>query len=127
MSEAVFDTSILVDHLRNFKAATNLMEQVKNGFISGYISVITLAELLAGKDAESPAKRELLENLLSLFTKIEVSEEIAKTAGEIRRRYSTNIIDAVIAATAVSLRCPVLTQNTKDFSKIKEITAEKPY
>ncbi len=128
MADVVFDTSIIIDHLRDFKEATKLLEQVKNGFVSGYVSTLTLAELFSGRDAENPSKRRLWEETLNLFTKIEVSEDIAKAAGEIRRRHNTvSLSDAVIAATALSLHCKLLTQDIKDFSGIAEIVAEKPY
>ncbi|MDE1854717.1 MAG: type II toxin-antitoxin system VapC family toxin [Candidatus Micrarchaeota archaeon] len=127
MSEAVFDTNILVDHLNNSKEATALVKQVEDGLLSGYVSTITLAELFSGKEADDPVKRKIWSDLLDLFTKIEVSEDIAKSAGEMRRRHRVNLADALIAATASSLRCKLFTQNIRDFEGIVEITAEKPY
>ncbi len=127
MVDVVFDTSIIIDHLRNFKEATKLLEQVKNGLVSGYVSTLTLAELFSGRDAENPSKRIVWEEMLNLFTKIEVSEDIAKVAGEIKRRHGVSLTDAVIAATASSLHCKLLTQDIRDFAKVSEITAEKPY
>ena len=127
MPEAVFDTNIIIDSLRNVDKAKLLLKQVESGSVSGYLSTIAIAELFAGKDAEDSTKRELWEGLLGLFSKIEVSEEIAKIGGEIRRRYGISTVDAIIAATAVNLRCKLLTQDVKDFSRISEITAEKPY
>jgi predicted nucleic acid-binding protein len=127
MSEAVFDTSILIDYLRGVSSSAPLLEKVKSGAILGYVSVLTVAEIFAGKDAENPAKREILGELLDLFSKIEVSEDVAKTAGDLRRRHGITIVDAIIAATAAGLRCGLLTQNIKDFGKVKEIAVEKPY
>lgn len=127
MEERLFDTNILVDHLRGNPKATELLERVREGGIVGYISILTEAELFAGKDAEDYRKRALLAELLSLFNKINIDEIIAKVAGEFKRRYQITLADAIIAATAFVLRCKLATKNMKDFKRIKEIAAEEPY
>lgn len=127
MTELLFDTSILVDHLRGVAKATELVENVRNGRTIGYISILTEAELFAGKDSEAERKRALLVELLNLFNKIDVNQSIARVAGEFRRKYNVTLADAIIAATAFIVRCNVATQNIKDFKRIAEINAEKPY
>lgn len=127
MTEVVFDTSVLVDHLRNVGAATALVEKVKSGAIIGYISVITEAELFAGKDAEDNRKKNLLEELLNLFSMVDVNGEIARVAGGFRRKYGTNLVDGIVAATANNLHCKLITKDVKDFKPIKEISVEEPY
>ena len=126
MSEAIFDTSILVDHLRGFEKAFNLIEKVRKGSIIGYVSMLTVAELFAGKQLDDE-KSIMLEDLLNLFNKINVDEQIAKSAGRFRRTYDVELADAIIGATASNLNCKVLTANFKDFEKIKEIQVERPY
>lgn len=127
MDELVFDTSILVDHLRGTRNATALIEKVKDGSIIGHISILTEAELFAGRDSEDSNRRAMLIELLSLFNKMDMNEVIARIAGEFRRKYGISLADAIIAATAFILRSRLITQNMKDFTKIKEIHAEKPY
>ncbi|HVC58156.1 MAG TPA: PIN domain-containing protein [Candidatus Acidoferrales bacterium] len=127
MSEAVIDTSIIVDHLRNVPQATALIERIREGAMVGYISVLTEAELFAGKDSEDGDERAQLLELLSLFHKMDVTEGIARVAGDFRRKYGSPLVDAVIAATSFMTRCKVITQNLRDFERIKEITAEKLY
>jgi len=127
MTEVVFDTSVLIDHLRNVGAATALIEKVKNGTIIGYISIITEAELFAGKHVENSIKRRLLEELLSLFSRVDVNGEIARVAGSFRRKYDTNLVDGIIASTASNLHCKLITKDIKDFKPIKEISVEEPY
>jgi predicted nucleic acid-binding protein len=46
--KVVFDT-IIIDHLRNVKQATELVRKVKDKKIIGYVSTLTEAELFAGK------------------------------------------------------------------------------
>src|SRR5271155_605723 len=118
MKELVFDTSILIDHLRNVQKATELIEEVREGSIIGYISILTEAELFAGKDSEDNNKRALLIELLAIFNKIEVNEGIARLAGDFKRKYNITLADAIIGATSFMTRCKLITQNIKDFKKI---------
>jgi hypothetical protein len=127
MEELVFDTNILIDHLRGVGKATKLVENVREGLIVGYVSTLTEAELFAGKDSEDPEKRALLVELLGMFDKLGVDESIARVAGEFKRKYGVTLADAIIAATAFTIRSKLITQNMKDFKKITEIDVMKPY
>lgn len=127
MNELVFDTCILIDHLRGVNAATELIKEVKEGLTVGYVSILTEAELFAERDSEDKNNRALLVELLSLFNKIDVDETIARIAGEFKRKYDISLSDAIIAATAFTTRCKLLTQNVKDFKKVSDINVEKPY
>jgi len=123
----VFDTAILVDHLRNFNQATNIVRKVRDKEIIGYISALTEAELFAGKDSSDEKKRLLLSELISLFDKVHIDNEIAKKAGEFKRKYDILLDDCIIAATAAIQNAKLWTKNLKDFKKIKEIEVEDPY
>ncbi len=123
----VFDTTILVDHLRNFNRATDLIKKVRDKEISGYISALTEAELFAGKDSADEKKRLLMSELISLFTKIDIDNEVAKKAGEFKRKYNVLLDDSIIAATAAVQRSKLWTKNFEDFKKIKEIDIDEPY
>ncbi len=123
----VFDTTILVDHLRNFSRATDLIKKVRDKEISGYISTLTEAELFAGKDSADEKKRLLMSELISLFTKIDIDNEVAKKAGEFKRKYNVLLDDSIIAATAAVQKSKLWTKNFEDFKKIKEIDIEEPY
>ena len=127
MVEMLFDTNILVDHLRGFAPATLLVSKVQSGQILGYVSTITEAELFAGNDAESKEKQTKLRFLIELFQKVDVNSIIARGAGEFVRKYKIEMPDAIIAATALTLKCKLLTRNLSDFNHIKEITVEDPY
>lgn len=123
----VFDTTVLVDHLRDFKPATQLIRKVRNKEIVGYISAMTEAELFAGKDSADEKKKVLLSELISLFTKIHVDNEVAKKAGEFKRKYGVLLDDCVIAATASIQNLKLWTKDVEDFKRITEIEVEKPY
>jgi predicted nucleic acid-binding protein len=123
----VFDTSILIDHLRCIKEARSLIEKVERKEIGGIISVITEAELLSAKRCDDAKEREMIENLLKIFIKKELDNEIAKIAARLKREYGVSLLDSVIAATALKEKCPVLTKNVKDFEKVKIVEIKKPY
>ena len=66
-------------------------------------------------------------DLILLFTKIEVNNQILQTAGEFRRNYDVQLPDAIIASTAFLQNAKLWTKNIEDFRKIKEIEVEEPY
>lgn len=127
MDEVLFDTSVIIDHLRGVSAASILMSKVQNGEIMGFISVITEAELFAGKDMEDEGKEKYVADMIGLFAKISVDSHIARIAGTFRRKHNVFLPDCIIAATAFTQGYKLLTKNTKDFEKIKEIRVETPY
>lgn len=127
MNEMVFDTNILIDHLKGVEKATALVNDVQIGKTIGYISVLTEAEIFSGKEVENAQKKVLVTELIDIFNKVDVNEELAKIAGEFRRKYGVAIPDCIIAATAFIKRCGIFTQDIDDFKKIKDIEAEKPY
>ncbi|MBI3412721.1 MAG: type II toxin-antitoxin system VapC family toxin [Candidatus Aenigmarchaeota archaeon] len=123
----VVDTDVLVDHLRGFEPAKKILRQIGDREIIGYISSVTEAELFAGKEAVSADRRNELNELIKLFEKIILDNEIAQKSGEFRRNYGVEIPDAIIAATAFYKGSKVLTKNKKDFEKIREVVIEEPY
>lgn len=123
----IFDTSILIDQLRGVEKANKLIIGVESGRVKGHISAITEAELLSGEECKKSSQLGKVVKLVTLFTKIDVNNEISKKAGEFRRKYSVPLIDSIIAATAYIQGCKIWTKNKKDFEKIKEIDTEEPY
>lgn len=123
----VIDTSVLIDHLRGFEPAKAVIEKISGKYFIAYMSSLTEAELFSGENAKLEKKREELINLIKLFEKVIVNNEIAQKAGEFRRDYGIEIPDAIIAATAFHQNCKLWTKNKKDFENIKGIIVEEPY
>jgi predicted nucleic acid-binding protein len=110
------DTDVLVDHLRGARTFS-LAEQSDAAY-----SVITRAELYAGRRAtEQP-----IETLLGSMLEVGISGEVATRAGELRRVQGMALADALIAATALVEGRVVLTRNTKDFAGIPDVQVEQP-
>ena len=128
------DTSICVDVLRTNGAQKSfeLFESFERGN-TGYISVITVAELFAGaslsplRDAASKT-----EELLAHVQIIELTEAIAMEGGKIYANLSKagkkiEFNDCLIAATARSLGMrEIVTRNIDHFTRINGFAAIVP-
>ncbi len=123
----VIDSDILIDVLRQQEKAKHFVETIaKNGNII-YISALTEAEVLSGKDCKEPERKEKTEELLSLFQVIDVTQALARKGAELRRNHDMPLHDAVIAATAIEMSAPLYSRNAADFRKIKELKLVVPY
>jgi tRNA(fMet)-specific endonuclease VapC len=98
-----------------------------------YIAAITASELLTGvhlsQDTAIKLKRSaFVESIIANFPILNFDAKVARTYAEIyayflkpRNKSSSNTHDLQIAATAIAYDYPVLTNNTKDFTKIPGI------
>lgn len=123
----VIDTDVLIDHLRGFKEAKIFLNLFYDNSLNGLISTITVMELLSGKSASEESRRKKIERLFLLFKAIDITFSIAEKAGEIRRKYLTNPIDSLIAATAINFNCKLVTCNINHYQMIEELVLLKPY
>lgn len=122
MAKILLDTSVIVDYLRRKDKERTILHLLAQDGNELYISIITHAECYAGKSIwESKDARNALEVFLSGLKILSLEEKISEKAGGIKAKYSTEIPDAVIAATAISHKLKLATLNTKDFEKIKGI------
>jgi predicted nucleic acid-binding protein len=112
MSIILFDTDVLIDLLRG-KEHTQV--QVLNAIPGAqlFCSVITVGEIYAVMLLHEKTETE---RLLNALQKIPVSEDIARLAGELRSRHkSIELLDCIIAATAMSFDAELLTKNIKHY------------
>ena len=79
----LFDTDVLIDHLRGDKRATALLLDASSR-AEAACSVLTRFELLAGMRSD---ERSRIRKLLDSLTNLEVSLEAANRAGEWTRQY----------------------------------------
>lgn len=104
MPEHLVDTDVLVDHLRGTRRLTA-------PYPVAY-SVVTRAELFAGRADEE----DRIRNLLAAMREIPVDRAIAERAGRLRR-HGLRMPDALIAASALENGLSVLTRNRRDFDR----------
>lgn len=107
--KAVLDTSVLIDAANGEPGALRHLDTLHPG--DALYSAVTLCELLAGTPADGEG---VLASFLENLKLCEVTEEIGREAGQLRRRYlgrGLSTQDALIAATAIVYRAILVTRD----------------
>lgn len=113
----LLDTTVVVEYLRGSEPAANYLANL----ISPTISIITQAEIYQGANN----KKEFLnwDKTLNRFTILTLNKEISDKSINLIRNYHLShgliILDALIAATAVTFNLTLVTENKKHFQFIK--------
>ena len=110
MAELLVDTDVLVDHLRTGSGFDPRGHAVR-------YSVITRAELFAGRGSEEG----VVERLLSPFEELDVDRPVAEAGGRLRRETGVGLADALIAATALRHELELLTRNVRHFERVPDL------
>lgn len=116
MSLRLFDSSVLIAHLKGVPAATALVrEAVADG--EAVASVLSRVEIEGGMRS---AERQPVARLMGALDLVPVTDEIAARAGAYLRAYrgshqGIDIVDYVIGGTADVLSADLLTLNVKHF------------
>ncbi len=118
----IVDTDIVIDAGRGVEAAIDCLKKIK-ATTSLCLSAISQMELIVG--CRNKKEIRYLEQFLERFQILHVDESISLSAISLLKRYRTShglvIADAIIAATAITLGCPFISKNQKDFRFIKEL------
>lgn len=110
---SVFDTNILIYQL-NDALSESAFERMIDMLVAGAaISVITRMEILGTSKAVS--QLEQARALLECFVEQPLTEAIVQRVIALRQQYRIKLPDAIIAATALQLKAPLVTRNTSDF------------
>ncbi len=116
----LLDTDILIDFFRGYKKAVTFVNKYSTRIT---LSSIVVAELYAG--VKEGAEQIALENFVSLFRIIPVTDKIAKAGGLYKRDYGKShgvgLADAIIAATAKAENADLKTLNIKHYPMIKSL------
>jgi predicted nucleic acid-binding protein len=120
----VFDTSVLIDILRNDPGA---VEYAKSVHEVPTCSEMTRVEVVRGLRS---SERSGAEQLLGSMRWIVVDEAIARRAGELGRRWDRHrpgisLADLVIAATAEQVGGELVTTNVRHFPMFEDL--QPPY
>ncbi len=110
---ALFDTDVLIDHLRGKEGAQAAL--LKFTHEKNYCSIITSGEILFGmKENEKTATFRLLESL----EEISVEKNIIRAAYEVKRRakgHHLELYDCIISATALLNNQILVTRNARHY------------
>lgn len=112
----VVDTDILIDVGREIQAAIDYLQNVERDSTL-IVSAITKMELVVG--CRNKSELRIVEQFLTRFRLIKLDEIITDTAIDLLQRYRLShgllIPDALIAATALSLKAALASKNQKDY------------
>lgn len=89
-------------------------------------SPIVRIELLSFSSL-SEDEEQSLEDLLSQFSSVPLSQEIEDQTIQLKRRYKIKLPDAIIAATALNQDAFLVTINVSDFKGIAGLNVENPF
>ena len=120
----VADTSVLIEFLRKRNRKKSLLWQLMERNHSIVISTITVFELYAG--AETEQHYEDLAKLLKWLEVVNLTEEVARTSGEIykelkRKNTIIEFRDIFIGAMAIEFDLPLVTLHEKHFKKMEKL------
>lgn len=110
------DTDVAIDFLRHREYAGNLLELwAREGLLA--ISTLTHLEIYQGlKDGEESATNAFLDGLVSVVVDIPIARRAGKMLEELRSKGTTiGIADTIIAATALQINAPLLTNNVEHY------------
>ena len=109
------DTCVLIEYLRGNNKARSLL--TKNSKANLAMSAVTWMELMVG--AFNKQEIAVIRKAFAKFTIIEINKQISGLARELIEKFSKShnllIPDALIAATAIIEKMPLLTYNVSDF------------
>lgn len=121
MAVYIFDSDVLIDHLRKKRRLQEYLENLEPGDRL-CCSVISIAEVYAGmRSSEEGLTKELLDSLISL----PITKETAEKAAEIKRglkKQGQNIYldDCLIAASAILNDAVLVTLNQKHYPTVSK-------
>lgn len=127
----ILDTSFLIDVMNSDEAALAKVDEIEAAGRPQTVPAMTLQELYIGVGASDlpEDERRRIESVLASRPVIPTSEAIARRAGrldgELRRAGErVNLGDATVAATGLVRDEPVVTGDSKHFSRIPGLAIE---
>lgn len=118
----LLDTSVIIDFLRIKNKSESLFYKLALEDSKFSVSIVTHNELYAGKSVwESEKARQELKLVFEGIEVVGLTEKISVNSGKIRALYNLDLIDSIIAATAIELNRPLVSLNKKHFSKVKNL------
>lgn len=118
----VVDTSILIDSLRGGVKWEEFLKGLSPE-VELYIPTIVIFELFSGHSTKNIEVRQKVEDIIRYLRRVELTEEIARGAGQLYREVSQKleVPDYIIAASALQINAEVATLNKKHFEQIPNI------
>ena len=116
----LLDSVVVIDYLNGVPGARSYVE----GTVGLFISVVTVAEVMAGSDPADPAP---VADYLGTFPVLGIDAAVARRAGRLRQTERWKLPDAFQAAIAQHHGMTLVTRNTRDFSAERHDFVLIPY
>lgn len=120
----LLDTCILIDYSRGKPEALAFINALA---IAPALSTLTVTEILAG--IRNKREQTLFENFFSYCDILPVTYQIATQGGQLLNQYmrshGTDLVDGILAATAIEHQLELVTCNLKHFPMFDQLIA--PY
>ena len=117
MNEYMVDTTVVVDMLRGDKHAKAFLEKFPE------ISIVTVAEIIQG--CRDKVALRIVERTCEILQQIKINGEISYLAIDLLKKYHLShgllFLDALIAATCITRKNILVTENLKDFRFIADL------
>jgi predicted nucleic acid-binding protein len=121
-SLTIVDTDILIDVARQIGEAMDCLDKIERQSTLA-VSAITQMELFAG--CRNKAELQNTERFLQRFQVLKLTEQISDVTVNLLRQYRLGhelaIPDALIAATAITLDLPFISQNQRNYRFIADL------
>jgi predicted nucleic acid-binding protein len=122
MSQILVDTDILIDVANNDAIAKARLTS-ESQILTLAVSTVTVMELVVG--CRNKSELQVLNRFLSQFQVLTLTSQISDRATRLLQDYFLShgllIADALIAATAIENKIPLLSKNQRDFRFIQEL------
>lgn len=125
MEQYLIDTNVISDYFSN-SFSTDGMQFVDSVIDSiPNLSIITQIELLCWK-TENTIEKDI-ENFINDSLIFNINAEVINHCVHLRKNKKVKTPDAIIAATALTHNCTLITNNEKDFTNIKGLKIVNPH
>ena len=128
----ILDTCFIIDLIEGDKAAVQRAKELERSNKTITLSSATVFELFTGviRSNKPEKEKEKVLEIIESKSVIEADKKIMKKSGKlhgkmIKKGTRISAFDCIIGATAVIEEEPILTRNTKEFSRISEITVKE--
>jgi len=123
MKNIFVDTNVLIDYSKGFGTKLKpLLSEQKENLVHLYINPIIIIEYMNDYNLTNKEKVLKAKKFFQYFILIDVNKNIAYiTANLLRTKQISYIGDALIAATCLENKLELMTNNQKDFKKVREL------
>ena len=127
------DTGIFINVLKKeegYEYSVKFLEKIQRKEIEGFISVITISEILSVfyriSEEETITAKNYIESLIGEDGIIPIIKRIAEFAGRIKASYKVSLGDALIVATTIFVGCECLVSLDPEIKKVDLIKVKGP-